>query len=64
MRSRAFVALYIAVFVATMGISMVSPLLPVFAEDLGATGIWLGLTFSAFAPRRTASASRARCFRA
>jgi hypothetical protein len=30
-----------------MGISMVSPLLPVFAEDLGATGIWLGLPFSA-----------------
>lgn len=47
MRSRPFVALYIAVFVATMGISMVSPLLPVFAEDRGATGIWLGLPFSA-----------------
>lgn len=49
MRSRPFVALYVAVFVATMGISMVSPLLPVYAERLGATGIWLGLTFSVFA---------------
>ncbi len=49
MRSRPFVALYVAVFVATMGISMVSPLLPVYAEKLGATGIWLGLTFSVFA---------------
>src|SRR3712207_2671998 len=49
MWSRAFIALYISVFVATMGISMVSPLLPVYAEDLGADGIWLGLTFSAFA---------------
>ena len=48
-RSRPFIALYVAVFVATMGISMVSPLLPVYAEDLGATGAWLGLTFSAFA---------------
>lgn len=28
---------------------MVSPLLPVFAEELGATGVWLGLTFSVFA---------------
>ncbi|MCK9517714.1 MAG: MFS transporter [Dehalococcoidia bacterium] len=49
MLSRPFVALYVAVFVATMGISMVSPLLPVYAEQLGANGIWLGLTFSAFA---------------
>jgi multidrug resistance protein len=49
MRSRPFIALYVAVFVATMGLSMVSPLLPVYAEDLGASGAWLGLTFSAFA---------------
>lgn len=49
MWSRAFIALYISVFVATMGISMVSPLLPVYAKELGADGIWLGLTFSAFA---------------
>jgi DHA1 family multidrug resistance protein-like MFS transporter len=49
MRSRPFVALYIAVFAATMGISMVSPLLPVYAKELGASGVWLGLTFSAFA---------------
>ncbi len=49
MLSRPFIALYTAVFVATMGISMVSPLLPVYAEQLGANGIWLGLTFSAFA---------------
>lgn len=49
MRSRPFIALYIAVFVATMGISMVSPLLPVYAQELGASDVWLGLTFSAFA---------------
>lgn len=49
MRSRAFVSLYVAVFVATMGISMVSPLLPVYAKELGASGVWLGLTFSVFA---------------
>ncbi len=47
--SRPFIALYIAVFVATMGISMVSPLLPVYAEELGAEGMLLGLTFSSFA---------------
>lgn len=49
MRSRPFVALYVAVFAATMGISMVSPLLPVYAKELGASGVWLGLTFSVFA---------------
>jgi MFS family permease len=49
MRSRPFIALYVAVFVATMGISMVSPLLPVYARELGASGVWLGLTFSVFA---------------
>ncbi len=49
MRSRSFMALYVAVFVATMGISMVSPLLPVYAKELGASGVWLGLTFSVFA---------------
>lgn len=32
-----------------MGISMVSPLLPVYAKELGANGVWLGLTFSVFA---------------
>lgn len=32
-----------------MGISMVSPLLPVYAKELGASGVWLGLTFSVFA---------------
>src|SRR5688572_12738963 len=32
-----------------MGISMVSPLLPVYAKELGANGVWLGLTFSSFA---------------
>ncbi|MGD9933661.1 MAG: MFS transporter, partial [Dehalococcoidia bacterium] len=49
MLSRPFLVLYLCVFVATMGISMVSPLLPVYAKDLGANGIWLGLTFSSFA---------------
>lgn len=53
MRSRPFVVLFIAVFVATMGISMVSPLLPVYAEELGASGLWIGLTFSSFAISQT-----------
>lgn len=53
MLSRPFVVLFGAVLVASMGISMVSPILPVYAEDLGATGIWIGLTFSIFAVAQT-----------
>jgi MFS transporter, DHA1 family, multidrug resistance protein len=53
MLSRPFIVLFASVFVATMGISMVSPLLPVYAEELGATGIWIGLTFSVFAITQT-----------
>ena len=53
MLSRPFIVLYAAVLVATMGISMVSPLLPVYAEELGATGIWIGLTFASFAVTQT-----------
>lgn len=53
MRSRPFIVLFCAVAVASMGISMVSPILPVYAEELGATGIWTGLTFSIFAVSQT-----------
>lgn len=53
MYPRPFYVLYAAVFVATLGISMVSPLLPVYAKQLGATGVWIGLTFSIFALTQT-----------
>ncbi len=53
MQSRPFIILFLAVLVATMGISMVSPLLPIYAEELGATGLWIGLTFSSFAVTQT-----------
>jgi len=46
---RPFIVVWIALFVSIAGIGMVSPLLPVFAEDMGASGIWLGLAFSGFA---------------
>lgn len=48
-RTRAFVVAWMTLFLAVTGLAMVSPLLPVFAEDMGASGIWLGLVFSAFA---------------
>ncbi len=47
--NKPFLIVWLALFIATMGIGMVSPLLPVFAESMGASGIWLGLAFSGFA---------------
>jgi MFS family permease len=36
-------------FVIAGGLGMVVPILPIFVRDLGASGIWLGLSFSGFA---------------
>lgn len=49
MRSRPFIVLAFAVFVATFGLSMVSPVLSSYAEKLGASGVTAGLAFSSFA---------------
>ena len=47
--NKPFIVVWLALFISIVGIGMVSPLLPVFAEDMGASGIWLGLAFSGFA---------------
>jgi MFS transporter, DHA1 family, multidrug resistance protein len=54
MNSRIFVTLFTAVFVTTMGAGFVAPLLPVYAHELGAGGIQIGLIFAAFSLTRTA----------
>ena len=36
-----------------LGVGIISPLLPLYAENLGATGIWLGIIFSSFSISRT-----------
>ena len=49
MVSPTVITLAIAMFSATFGVGIVGPVLPVRAEELGATGAQVGLTFSAFA---------------
>jgi DHA1 family multidrug resistance protein-like MFS transporter len=44
----AFTVLFVALFVSMLGLGVVSPLLSIYADDLGATGIWLGAIFSGF----------------
>ena len=45
---RAFAVLSISLFASMLGLGIVSPLMSIFAEDLGATGIWLGAIFSGY----------------
>jgi len=35
-----------------LGVGIISPLLPLYADNLGATGIWLGIIFAAFSISR------------
>ena len=49
MFSRTFLTVAMAMFTATMGIGMVTPILPVYAESQGASGAEIGLAFSSFA---------------
>ena len=51
--SPAFTVLFLVMFTATAGMGIVGPLLPVYAEELGASGVWLGLAFSGFAVTQT-----------
>ena len=50
---RVYNVLFISVFATMLGLGVVSPLLPIYAENLGATGIWLGIIFSAFSLSRS-----------
>lgn len=57
MLSRAFVVLFLSMFVAMAGISMVSPLLPVYVQDdLGGPAIGVALSFSGLALAQLAAA--------
>lgn len=48
-----FLTLFFAIFSTITGVGIVVPLLPVYANDLGATGIYVGLIFGSFSISRT-----------
>ncbi len=52
-RVNIFVTLFLAVFVTTMGAGLVAPLLPVYANELGASALEVGLIFAAFSLTRS-----------
>jgi len=52
MKRRVFNVLFISVFASMLGLGIVAPLMPVYAESLGATGVWLGIIFAGFSLSR------------
>ena len=52
MRRRVFVVLFLAIFVAMAGMGIIAPLMATYAEDLGATGVWLGIIWASFSLSR------------
>jgi len=52
MKKRSLFTLYFSIVAAILGLSIISPLLPIIAEDLGVTGVWMGMIFSGYAISR------------
>lgn len=48
-----FGTLFFAIFAAVIGVGVVVPLLPIYAHDLGASGLYIGLIFGTFSLSRT-----------
>lgn len=53
MDRKIFGTLFFSIFAAVTGVGIVVPLLPVYANDLGASGLYIGLIFGAFSLSRT-----------
>lgn len=53
MKKKIFITLFLAVFANITGVGIVVPLLPVYAKDLGASGLYIGLIFGVFSISRT-----------
>jgi MFS transporter, DHA1 family, multidrug resistance protein len=51
--NKIFGTLFFSIFTAVTGVGIVVPLLPVYAHDLGASGLYIGLVFGAFSLSRT-----------
>ncbi len=48
-----FPILALSVFSSMLGAGLIAPLLPLYAEDMGASGIWIGVIFASFFISRT-----------
>ena len=48
----AFRVLMLSVFMAMVGLGIISPIIPNYASDLGASGLYIGLIYSSFSLSR------------
>jgi DHA1 family multidrug resistance protein-like MFS transporter len=48
MGKRILITLLLALFIAFLGVGIIAPIIPIYAMDLGATGVALGLMIAAF----------------
>ena len=48
-----FATLFFSIFATVTGVGIVVPLLPVYAHDLGASGLYIGMIFGSFSLSRT-----------
>lgn len=48
-----FATLFFSIFATVTGVGIVIPLLPVYAHDLGASGLYIGMIFGSFSLART-----------
>ncbi|MAG16420.1 MFS transporter [Candidatus Woesearchaeota archaeon] len=48
MEKKVFTVLFIAVLASTIGVSIIEPLMAIYSESLGASGLYIGIIFSAF----------------
>ncbi len=53
MNKKIFITLFFAIFSAVTGMGIVVPLLPVYADRLGASGLFIGLIFGSFSLSRS-----------
>jgi len=52
MMKKAFPILAVSIFSSMLGVGIIAPLLPIYADNLGATGIWIGIVFGGFSVSR------------
>ncbi len=52
-QKRIFAVLFFSIFSAVTGVGIVIPLLPVYAHDLGASGLYISMIFGSFSISRT-----------
>lgn len=52
MNKKAFLTLFAVVFTAMLGMGIIAPLMALYAESMGASGLWLGLMYSGYALSR------------